>query len=447
MNRLFPAAMLPILCAPLLAQSVHEIEPNDTAAAANLIVPGVQSYGDIGPMSTDVDYYMFTLAAAADVRAMTSPGFGSLNQVDDTVLTLVASDGVTGLDYNDDFPGRGRYSQITAGNLPAGTYYLRVESFLNAQVGSYTLDLVVAPNCDIVPQMGPIVGPVVAEGAEPNDPRRGRGVATPTALFTRNLGYISTATDGQSYTSLTSDYDFWAFTVAAPGPIVLMTCSTGFAPSPAATDTVVFLADASFAVLAFNDDWCNMWSQLNYNITVPGQYYAVVKGFTGSTGYYHLDIIGSICNSAPITNAVFTQNVGGCPGTNGLPTLGVRNSMSFPLIYPERPLIGTEFVMDVTNVPASTALIEVLGFAALPLPGFDLGPLGAAGCFVEVSPIVNTIAFTSATGDAFWRLPIPYNLALCGLHLQLQAAVFDPPANLLGITVSNRGSAVVGNGY
>jgi hypothetical protein len=426
----------------MLAQSLPEAEPNDTSATASLIVPGVQSYGDIGPLSTDVDYYAFTLAAASDVRAMTSPGF--VNQVDDTMLTLIAPDGVTVLTTNDDTTGRGYYSQVTAGNLAPGTYFLKVESFFGSYVGSYCLDLIVAPNCDLVTQLAAIQ----PEGAEPNDPRVSGGVATMTTYDSRNSGNISASAGTTSYTNATSDYDFWGFTVAAAGSITVATCPTTGAPAPTISDTVLFLTDANYTVLATNDDSCGLRSQIIYTVPAPGLYYAVVKGYSGS-GNYYLDI-GTpppACSAAAITNATFLANPGGCVGSNGTPHLGVRETTSHLGVFPERPLIGTEFVMDLTNVPAGTAWIQVLGFVTLPLPGFDLGPLGAPGCFVETSPLVNTIAFTTATGDAFWSLPIPYNLALCGLPLELQGAVFDPPANLLGITVSNRGSAVIGNGY
>jgi len=66
--------------------------------------------------------------------ALTSPGM-------DTVLTLIAPDGTTVIDENDDFQGLGLASRIEA-NLVADTYFVKVRHFVLTSSGeSYTLTI------------------------------------------------------------------------------------------------------------------------------------------------------------------------------------------------------------------------------------------------------------------------------------------------------------------
>ncbi|HLQ37368.1 MAG TPA: DVUA0089 family protein [Planctomycetota bacterium] len=443
MHRRLLTVLLPSFCCSLLSQSLPELEPNDTPATASLLLSGVQSYGAIG-VSLDLDYYAFTLTVPSDVRAMTAAGFGG-SDVGDTTLTLFAPDGTTVLAFNDDFTGRAFYSQVTVGNLAAGTYFILVQGFSSAETGPYTLDLCSTPPGDLV-QLTGALNPV-SEGAEPNDPRQSGGAATVSSVFSRNLGSLAVGNSSFAYSDPTADYDFYAFTVVTTGNHTITTQATGTLPAAGrCSDTCIWLVDANNTVLAANDDigGGNFWSQVTFDIATPGTYFAVVAAYAAPGGYL-LDIIGSVPPLPSVTNALFSASAGGCPGSAGTPHLDTRAD-SITGQHSELPLLGTEFVVDLTLVPAGAPYFKILGFLPFATP-FDLGPLGAPGCFVEVDLVNTILGFADAAGVGFWSLSLPYVLALRGLPLEMQAAVFDPSANALGVTVSNRGSAVCGNGY
>jgi hypothetical protein len=113
---------------------------------------GIQIAGSISPTS-DQDYYSFTVPAGGDVTAETFDGSGSTCFVGDTQLRLFGPDGTTQLTLDDD-DGISNCSLIdgtsfdagTAGNLPAGTYFIRVEEFgNNASIAAYRLRVQVTP--------------------------------------------------------------------------------------------------------------------------------------------------------------------------------------------------------------------------------------------------------------------------------------------------------------
>ena len=445
-NLLLSVVALPLLASSLVAQTVPEIEPNDTSATATPLTIGRQAFGAID-LAADNDFYAITLTSAQDVRAMTNPGRINAAGVvtaacGDTILSLIAADGVTVLASNDDFTGRNLYSQVTVGNLAAGTYYLKVIRFGNVVTGAYTLDCYSTPPGDLVPLAA--LAPV-SEGAEPNDPRVASGVATASARFTRNSGNASLGAGATSFVDPTADYDFYAFTVGVgqTGSHTLSTVQTPtLAPAPQCVDTVIFLVDSANTVLASNDDFTGLYSQLTFNIATPGTYYAVVKCYgAGDEGNYVLDIIGPTAIPA-VVNATFTALAGGCTGSAGIPNINTLLASSF---RPERPMLGTEFVVNISNMPAAGVAIRLLGvpFGA----PVDMTGIGAPGCFLEVNPLLISAALADAAGVHAWVIGLPYDLNLRGVTVDLQAVVLDAPANLAGLTFSNRATAVLGNGY
>jgi hypothetical protein len=86
----------------------------------------------------DNDWVTFTLAGPSDVTLAT----GGSSSTDDTRLWIYDANG--GFVAFDDDSGPSAYSLINQANLPAGTYYGRVDEFAeNATIGSYTLSLTV----------------------------------------------------------------------------------------------------------------------------------------------------------------------------------------------------------------------------------------------------------------------------------------------------------------
>lgn len=112
---------------------VFEVESNDTPATANFLTtftpPGgsiaVDGIKDIG----DVDWFRFDLSDLSTL-VITTIGSSDLPEPD-TQLQLVAGDGTTIIDWDDD-DGPGLLSSMNLIGLPAGTYYIGVSSFADA---------------------------------------------------------------------------------------------------------------------------------------------------------------------------------------------------------------------------------------------------------------------------------------------------------------------------
>lgn len=431
-------AALPLLSTALLAQGVPEAaEPNDTTSTATVLPLGLQGHGDI--TAGDEDWYRITLTSASDLKVWAGPGFAG--QIGDTRVRIFAADGTTVLIDVDDgsTTSHGYYSTFTVGNYAAGDYYVAVRGYDAATTGSYTIDVVAAPTgtyAAVLPPLSP-----VAEAAENNDPRPtfGSGVATLSAVFTRNLGnIIAGGSSGTGATTAGKDYDFYEFTVTATGVHTFSTLQTGSAPTPVLDDSVIRLFDAAFTSLAFNDDSGGSYSFLSYDITTPGTYYLCVSGYYGtSAGNYYLDIAGPTV-PLPTGPSTTTVQTGGCG-----PAFGNRVAAGFSSAQPERCVLGTQFWLDATGLQPNAPMFRVIGLLPLASP-FDLGPLGAPGCQVEVDPIDNSVGIADGTGVYFWNLDLPFSLDFVGLPLEQQIVALDPAANAAGLVASNRVSSICG---
>ena len=109
---------------------VGEVEPNGTFATATPI-PGTNQVvrGNLFP-NGDVDFYSFTAAAGDRVYAASMTSF-SAGSSTDSQLTLLASDGTTVIEFDDDNGSfAGLSSSIAGAAIPtAGTYFLRINDF------------------------------------------------------------------------------------------------------------------------------------------------------------------------------------------------------------------------------------------------------------------------------------------------------------------------------
>jgi len=421
-----------LLASSLFAQGVPEAaEPNNTTLTAQILAEGDQAYGDI--TSADDDWFQITLAADSDYLIWTGPGAGAA--IGDTIVALLDSTGTTVLAGADDgnTATHGFYS-VFQGTLPAGVYYLSVTGWSTSTVGSYTLDVVLAaPGTYFLP-VNPLTP--VAEAPEDNDPRNVGGISTISAVDTTNSGNISVGTGNASYTDPSADYDFYEITVATAGQLTMET--VGGATAPAMTDTVLFFADAAHTLLAFDDDSGGGLFSLMSLAVSPGNYNVVVKGW--DAGNYTLEV--SLTATLPSGSASVAIAAGGCAGTAGTPALSLRLASGAGAIT-EMPVLGSEFFVDGSSLPASTLVIHVIGLGLLPSP-FDLGAVGAPGCFIEVDPLDQSFAFSDASGNNYWGLRTPSGLSLIGLPLAQQLAVLDPAANALGVTSSNVITSVTG---
>ncbi|MFO1078280.1 MAG: hypothetical protein U1E73_11220 [Planctomycetota bacterium] len=125
----------------------------------------------------------------------------------------------------------------------------------------------------------------------------------------------------------------------------------------------------------------------------------------------------------------------GCSGSNGVPTLSAVNGVPVP---------ASSFTLLLAQLP-QTPTTSWLAFG-LPLGApLDLGQFGMPNCTWRTNQFYFT--FVNSTGaTATSTFPVISNPALRGVHIHTQAAVFDPPANALGATVSNALSMVYGVG-
>ncbi len=136
---------------------LNETEPNDTAATANPL-PGSQAVilGNI----TAGDYDYFSFAANEGDRVYAAPMTQFSNVSGDSRLDIIASDGVTSLEFDDDNGSFSSLSSAIGGTIiPApGTYYVRVYGYsattvitpyhLHVRVQSGTPTAEVEPNND-----------------------------------------------------------------------------------------------------------------------------------------------------------------------------------------------------------------------------------------------------------------------------------------------------------
>ena len=178
-----------------------ELEPNNTFATANFL--GVDPEGKIkgynlsgGPpptAGTDEDWYSFTTTVANSkiyAATMTSASGGGA----DSVLAVIASDGSTVLELDDQDGSFGGSSSSIAGTLlvTPGTYYLRVTNFsATAPIAPYDLYFAVRsgaptpetePNNNGTPQVLP-ASQYVSGVVDPPTP-----ADTDTFTFTANAG-------------------------------------------------------------------------------------------------------------------------------------------------------------------------------------------------------------------------------------------------------------------
>ena len=107
-----------------------EVEPNGTAATASPIAgTNVVIRGMLYP-NGDVDFYSFTANAGDRIYAATMTSF-SAGSSTDSQLTILASDGTTVIEFDDDNGSFAALSSSIAGaTIPSnGTYYLKVNDF------------------------------------------------------------------------------------------------------------------------------------------------------------------------------------------------------------------------------------------------------------------------------------------------------------------------------
>jgi cysteine-rich repeat protein len=128
------------------AETPWEIETNDTIATATPLWGGTSAFhAAISPLG-DIDHFSFTLPAGKNPVLTTHDINNALACAGDTEITLFDSVGIA--IATDDDGGTDACSMINStlypdvNNLPAGTYYIRVNEYMsNDAIASYQLDV------------------------------------------------------------------------------------------------------------------------------------------------------------------------------------------------------------------------------------------------------------------------------------------------------------------
>ncbi len=114
-------------------------------------------------------------------------------------------------------------------------------------------------------------------------------------------------------------------------------------------------------------------------------------------------------------------------------------------LFSGNPYIGATLAETVAFVP-TTATFTIRILAALPLPGIDLGIIGAPGCpmWVDLGSAID-IGASVLNPQADFAIPIPNLVGLMGFNAYTQAASFVPGANPFGVQTSNQTTLTFGN--
>lgn len=382
--------------------------------------------GDRDPFAPNVDYDIFAIqlpcASHLDFELLQS---NDPNAAPMPVMFLLDS-GFAPLQQSQPVGQGGIVERMSFDAPGAGLYYVGVHGLWPWDIGTFKL----------------LIKGVVGERAEENDPRVPGGVATPSQLNTIHTGFSSVGGNSSATEASGADYDWYQFTVPTPGLIV---CDTLRAySSPGYLFPILHLFDSNHTLLSvsFPMGAGEVVERIGYQVSQPGVYYVAVSGWSPSdVGTYGLRIQGPSA-----ARATTTEVPGNCPGTAGAPGLAATMANTNPMTWPERPVLGSTYTLTGSNLPANAPLFRMTGLLPRPSP-YDLGPLGAPGCFVFVDPASCELSFADAGGNCHWPLPLPLQLPLIGLPLDQQLLVLDPAANPLGLTTSGHVVSTCGTGH
>jgi pre-peptidase len=294
---------------------VPESEPNNSPATADALVlaGGCQvASGAITPTG-DLDYFSFTAAPGARVWAFVDTSASSTGQ-DDSLLTLIAPDGTTPIEQDDDDGTAtncgttivNQVSSTIAGRVltAGGTYYLLVGGFSPAvTVTSYRLMVVVTSSA-------------TAE-VEPNN---SSATANPIVTSGSPIGVRNSAI------GVLGDVDYYS--VDAVAGSTLFISADGDPERNGGTDIVVDLISPNGSTVIISVDNSDdvgfpapPAESFCYAVPISGTYFVRVSGFTSTkittTGTYSLMVAacGLPATPTPTPTRTATTVVGGPTAT------------------------------------------------------------------------------------------------------------------------------------
>lgn len=246
------------------AVTVPEVEPNDDPGSATAAAIGDVAEGVVNPPG-DIDYYSFAAVAGqiVDLDVDASVNGSTL----DAVLALFDTDGVTLLDFNDDFSGLD--SRIVFEIPSDGTYFVAIQDFDGAGSATHTYSL----------SIGEVFPPSSTE-VEPNDDPAS---ANPVVPGEPSVGRIDPE----------GDVDFFSFEFD-PATAAVVDIAIDAWQSGSTLDAFVELFDTDGVTsLAFNDDFNGLDSRIVYPLAEAGTYYVAVTDLGGRGGesfFYSLSV-------------------------------------------------------------------------------------------------------------------------------------------------------------
>lgn len=169
--------------------------------------------------------------------------------------------------------------------------------------------------------------------------------------------------------------------------------------------------------------------------------YATVQQWTGTAVHVFVETY----NAAGVpTDAEFfldytTSHPAGALATNAVIGAGCGDSLLVPT---SRPILGTNWTMQVSSTPAGTSL----GFVLIGLgdPNLDLTPLGMTGCVRHTDQLGSVLLLGPFPG-ATYGMAIPASPTFLGLPIHTQAALLAPGVNPIGVAASNGLRGTVGD--
>jgi len=130
------------------------------------------------------------------------------------------------------------------------------------------------------------------------------------------------------------------------------------------------------------------------------------------------------------------RNPGSRDLSTSVPFVTQQDARPLVLATSARPRIGTSINWITTNVPTTSVLgILGLGFGSI-VPGFDLAPLGAPGCYQHVGVSASAVFLPSGNTGTI-PFAIPNNPGLAGVRVFAQSLALTPSVNPLGVVTSN----------
>lgn len=128
--------------------------------------------------------------------------------------------------------------------------------------------------------------------------------------------------------------------------------------------------------------------------------------------------------------------------------IACTGSAGTPVLTGDLPWLGDQFTARITNLPASSTVMLLLGssrssWGSLRLP-LDLAAWGMPGCTLYTNGIL-LVPVSVQGGSGVATVTVPNAANLLGVPFYAQALATDPPANPVGVVLSNAGEGRVGS--